>query len=76
MAAARKSTAADVVMLAWVKGAGWCGCYGVPAAHDAPAPAPVIHLLNVGDASIMAVRRVDKKIILPGGNGNGGAGRV
>ena len=62
--AARASHTADVVLLGWVKGAGWCGCLGVPAGPRETDPAPVIHLMNVGDVSIIAARRVER-ITLP-----------
>lgn len=68
--AAQKSNESECILLGWVRGAGWCGCYAVRADDGRDTPAPAIHLMNVGDASILALRRVEKKIVLPGGNGN------
>lgn len=69
--AARASQESEAVLLAWVKGFGWGGCTAAVSRPGDPDPPPGIHLMNVLDVSIVAVRRVEKKIIVPGENGNG-----
>lgn len=71
--AAQRSHESQCILLGWVRGAGWCGCYAVVSDDVRETPAPAIHLMNVADASIFAVRMVEKKIIVPGGNGSDNA---
>lgn len=64
LAAAKVSGQCKAVMLAWTHASGWGGCYAVEDDSGNDTPPRVIHLMNVGDSSIVAVRKVEK-IILP-----------
>ena len=60
MKAAKASQEALGVLLVWTREKGWGGCYAVESGPTQLDPAPAILLANVGDMSIMAMRRVER----------------